>query len=88
MTVPQFTIDDLRRILVEAAGVAEGPAIAAATADATFEELGYESLAVLETAGRIERELGITLGDSEVMESRTPRELVAVVNAHVGNLSA
>ncbi len=49
----------------------------------TFEELGYDSLALLEAFGLIEREHGIELEDSMFAEANTPRALLAVVNAQL-----
>ncbi len=83
MTNQRFTLDDLRRILIASAGAPEGPDVGQDTADMTFEELGYDSLALLETGSHIERELGISLDDSDVLEAHTPRELIAVINAHL-----
>jgi minimal PKS acyl carrier protein len=78
-----FTVDDLLRILQEGAGTAEGIALAGSIVDTDFEELGYESLALLETCGRIEREYGISLDESVLADARTPGQLVDAVNDHL-----
>ncbi|MEU6102501.1 acyl carrier protein [Streptomyces flaveolus] len=78
-----FTLDDLRRILREAAGADEGVDLDGDILGTEFEALGYESLALLETGGRIEREYGITLDDDTLAEARTPGELVDAVNARL-----
>ncbi|GGM05540.1 acyl carrier protein [Micromonospora yangpuensis] len=83
MTPRQFTFADLRRILIEGAGEAEGVQLGQDKVDVTFADLGYESLAMLETGSRIEREFGVTLDDSEVIDAATPGDLIAVVNAHL-----
>lgn len=75
-----FTLDDLRRILLESAGAEEGIDLYGDIADSEFEELGYESLALLETGGRIEREFGVSLDDVNLSDITTPRALVAAVN--------
>jgi act minimal PKS acyl carrier protein len=80
MTNPLFTLDDLRRILLAAAGQAEAGPVGPDTADTTFADLGYDSLALLETASKIEIELGVTLEDEAVAEAETPAQLVAMVN--------
>lgn len=87
MTSAQFTLDDLRRILLEAAGEAENLDLAGDIADTTFEVLGYESIALLETGGRIEREYGIALDDDDLSDEITPRDLIAAVNTQL-SLSA
>ncbi|MER6979346.1 phosphopantetheine-binding protein [Streptomyces carpinensis] len=79
----QFTLDDLRRILLEAAGADENVDLAGDILDTTFEVLGYESIALLETGGRIEREYGIVLDDDDLSDDITPRDLIDAVNAQL-----
>lgn len=74
-----FTIDDLRQILRDAAGEDEESTLDGDILDREFDELGYDSLALLETAGRITRDFGIRLSDDAVTEARTPRKLLALV---------
>jgi len=83
-----FTLDDLRRILREAAGADEDVDLDGDILGTEFESLGYESLALLETGGRIEREYGITLDDDTLAEVRTPGELVDAVNNHLTAVQA
>lgn len=82
-TTRTTTVDlaDLRRILVEGAGVADGTTLDEHALDVSFEDLGYDSVAMLETATRISREFGLHLDDEVVIQARTPRELLAAVNA-------
>ncbi|MGI8694090.1 MAG: cupin domain-containing protein [Geodermatophilaceae bacterium] len=49
--------------------------------DTPFENLGYDSIALLETASLIQARWELALPASVVMESRTPRALLAAVNA-------
>ncbi|MFC8448359.1 acyl carrier protein [Kitasatospora sp. NPDC057223] len=88
MTAQLFTLDDLKRILLEGAGADEGVDLDGEILDSEFETLGYESLALLETYGRIEREYGITLEDSELAGADTPRALIAVVNGQLVPVAA
>ncbi|PSL52677.1 act minimal PKS acyl carrier protein [Saccharothrix carnea] len=81
MTRPDMTIEALKRILREGAGADEGVDLDADILDVEFAELGYDSLAMLETASRIEREYGIKLEDETTAAARTPRALLAVVNS-------
>jgi len=80
MSEPRFTIEDLRRILFEAAGVDENIDLLGEILDTGFEELGYESLALLETGSRIEREYDILLDDDVMISIATPRALIEIVN--------
>ncbi|MET9520715.1 acyl carrier protein [Streptomyces sp. NPDC002994] len=79
----EFTLDDLRRILLEGAGADEGVDLGADILDVQFEALGYESLALLETGSRIEREYGIDLDEDLLTNTDTPRALIAAVNLHL-----
>ena len=80
MASDQLTIIDLTRILREAAGTADGIEGGDDILDRPFIDLGYDSLALLETAGRIERERGIQLDDSTVGGAETPRAFLDAVN--------
>ncbi|GAA4136220.1 acyl carrier protein [Actinomadura keratinilytica] len=79
-----ITIDDLGRILREAAGIELGPG----AADQPFADLGYDSLALLETGSRIEREYGVRLDDDTLTEVETPAALLDVVNRHLAAAGA
>lgn len=81
MSDTTFTLDDLKRILLEGSGVSEGVDLNSEILDVDFETLGYDSLALLETASRIERESGIELDDSVLGEVRTPRAFLDAINA-------
>ncbi|WP_133909886.1 acyl carrier protein [Streptomyces sp. NBC_00582] len=75
-----FTIDDLKRILHTSAGVPEGVDFDADILDVAFDNLGYESLALLETCGSIEREFGVSIDDDSMTITDTPRTLLRLVN--------
>ncbi|WP_405937236.1 acyl carrier protein [Streptomyces sp. NBC_00726] len=79
----QLTIDDLRRILIACAGEDDGIDLSGDILDVTFEDLGYDSLALMESAARIKQEYGIDLSDDDVAEVETPRALLAAVNHSV-----
>nr|WP_155073818.1 acyl carrier protein [Streptomyces taklimakanensis] len=81
-------MEELKRILREGAGTDENVDLDGDILDTDFEELGYESLALLETCGRIEREYDISLDDSAVSDARTPRALVDLVNGHLAPAAA
>jgi act minimal PKS acyl carrier protein len=83
MTSGEFTIKDLRRILHEASGESADADVDLSTMDTDFIQLGYDSLALLETGSRIEREFAIKLDDSTLFDSPTPRALIEAVNAHL-----
>ncbi|GAB3497753.1 acyl carrier protein [Amycolatopsis cihanbeyliensis] len=76
-----MTIDDLRRILAECAGEDENGDLGGDILDRPFADLGYDSLALMETAARITREFGVTIADDDVIGLSTPRELLDLVAA-------
>lgn len=80
MTERQFTLDDLKRILVECAGADDAVDLDGDILDQGFEDIGYESLAILETGGRIENEYAVIIDESVLSVHVTPRELIAAVN--------
>ncbi|SEG87450.1 act minimal PKS acyl carrier protein [Actinacidiphila yanglinensis] len=83
MSHTPFRVDDLRRILREGAGADETVDLEGEILDTDFDALGYESLALLETGSRIEREYGISLGDEALAPHTTPRALIDAVNGEL-----
>ncbi|MEV6753026.1 acyl carrier protein [Streptomyces sp. NPDC051214] len=83
MSAHRFTLEDLKRILLEGAGAAEGVDLDGDILDTPFEDLGYESLAMLETSSRIEREYGVTLDEDMVTDAATPRRFIEAVGAQL-----
>ncbi|MEU1821016.1 MULTISPECIES: acyl carrier protein [Streptomyces] len=75
-----FTIDELIRIMRECAGEDEAGDLTPDVADQDFDLLGYDSLALMATASRVEREHGLRLPEEEMAEIRTPAAFVALVN--------
>lgn len=88
MSATEFALSDLRTILLEAAGTDENVDLDGDITDLDFQDLGYESLALLETAGRIERTYGISLDEEALADARTPRLLIDLVNAHLSAIRA
>jgi act minimal PKS acyl carrier protein len=76
-----LSIEDLRGILVGCAG---GDALPTDIADVSFEELGYDSLALIETAAVLKRDRGLAVPDDLITEARTPGELLRLINDRIG----
>lgn len=74
-----FTLADLKRILFEGSGAPDDVDPEADIFDTEFESLGYDSLAIMETASRVEREYGIPVG-SIALDATTPRAFFDAVN--------
>jgi minimal PKS acyl carrier protein len=79
----QFTLDDLKQVLRTAAGEDESVDLDGDILNTDFGELGYDSLAIMETAGVIERSFGVQLPDDEVGKRHTPGEFIALVNSAI-----
>lgn len=74
-------LTDLTRLLRECAGEDEGVDMDGDNVlDTLFLDLGYDSLALLQTTGRIEREYEITLDEEAIDEAETPRKYLELVN--------
>ena len=88
MATKLFTLDDLKRILLQAAGAEEGVDLDGDILDTPFDVLGYESLALLETGGFIEREYEHHAGRRRHSRRRHPRALIDAVNAQLAPVQA
>lgn len=76
-----FTLDDVRRIMQNCAGAADGlDGDDENFAHVPFAELGYDSLAMLEMAAHVQQEFGIRIPDDAIEEMRTPQAAVDYVN--------
>ncbi|MGH3770148.1 MAG: acyl carrier protein [Pseudonocardiaceae bacterium] len=80
MVRKELTIDDLTTILRAAAGADERVNLEGDILDVEFTDLGYDSLALMETGSRIEREFGATFDEDTVLSATTPRAFLAAVN--------
>ncbi|MGW4330232.1 acyl carrier protein [Nocardia sp. NPDC004573] len=78
-----MTITELRRILVDCAGGEDLAELDGDISAVEFEELGYDSLALIETAARIQRDFGVTIPEEQLVEVKTPQELVDIVNTQL-----
>jgi acyl carrier protein len=87
MTDNLLTIDQLRVILRESAGEADGVDLEGDIEDTEFADLGYDSISLLEAGSRIERDRGIKLDDDLVTSARTPRALLAAVNERLAGVA-
>jgi minimal PKS acyl carrier protein len=74
-----MTIDDFRRILIGCAGESDAY-MDADVLDVRFDELGYDSLALMESAARIEDEFGVKISEGVIHDLETPRQVLDLVN--------
>ncbi|MGV9297607.1 MULTISPECIES: acyl carrier protein [Amycolatopsis] len=74
---PTLDQNTLKEILRAAAGeVGEEPDFL----DTPFAECGYDSIVMLETAARIEREFKVSVPEETLAAESTPRSLISAVN--------
>ncbi|GAB2912261.1 MULTISPECIES: acyl carrier protein [unclassified Streptomyces] len=74
-----MTLHDLAGVLTECAGADEDVVLTPESMDVAFTDLGYDSLALLETAAAVQQRYGVTLSDEEVTGITTPREFLDLV---------
>jgi act minimal PKS acyl carrier protein len=78
-----FTVEDLKETMLSCAGVAEDVDLSADISDVPFADLGYDSLAVLEMAAKLQNNLGVVIPDDVAERLSTPRALADYVNVRL-----
>jgi acyl carrier protein len=74
----QFGFEDLKRILVDRVGLAE--ADVKDDPDATFDEMGLDSLAFVEIQLAMEQEYGFTIADEDAEQIHTVGDAISYTN--------
>lgn len=75
----QFTLDDLKSILVDRVGMNEGDV--PDDPSTTFEDAGLDSLAILEIQLEVQQRYGFEIDESEAANVKTLQDAVDLVNA-------
>ncbi|MEU7480435.1 acyl carrier protein [Lentzea sp. NPDC042327] len=78
-----LSIEGLKEILNEAAGDDDSFKQGQDILDIPFLELGFDSLALLETVALIKRKHGVAIADDEMAYLETPRQLLDKVNGQI-----
>jgi minimal PKS acyl carrier protein len=78
--VQLIILRELEDIMRKCAGEDESTQSLEQAPDLPFDELGYDSLALLETLSRIKRDYGVEISEDDFGEVKTPQELVDLVN--------
>lgn len=81
--VAKIGIKDVWAALVEGSGADDANALLADLENKSFDELGYDSLAVLETGLRLRRETNAEVPDAQIAGAQTAQELVDLINLHL-----
>ncbi|GAA2411520.1 acyl carrier protein [Actinomadura vinacea] len=84
----QRNLDDLRTLMRACVGEDDGIDLDGDIQDATFTDLEYDSLAVLELAARIETVWGVRIPDEDAAELETPGAFVDYVNRNAARTGA
>lgn len=79
----RITLRELEAIMRDCAGEDESTQSLEQAPDQPFEDLGYDSLALLETHSRIKRDYGVELSETDLDDTKTPRELIELVNTRL-----
>lgn len=78
MTEQSFSFEDLKRILVDRVGLPED--VVKDEPDLTFEDMGLDSLALVEIQLAMEQEYGFTVADEDAERILNVGEAIAYVN--------
>jgi act minimal PKS acyl carrier protein len=76
----QLDLPELLRIMRECAGEDEALASSGDVARTDFASLGYDSLALMETATKVARDYDVDIAEDELASVRTPAEFIKIVN--------
>ena len=79
----EFTLDQLRSALRACAGEDPSVDLDGDIAGTEFADLGYDSLALMQTASHLSRTLGLRLSEDALAEAPTPAAFVDAVNARL-----
>ncbi|MFD3735160.1 acyl carrier protein [Streptomyces sp. NPDC058632] len=79
----ELTLDELKDFLLRAAGEDESVDLTGDILDARLVDLGFDSLAVIDTLNRLERHFGVKLPEEATTDVETPADLLAIVNRQV-----
>lgn len=83
----ELTSSRLAVILRSSAGEDEGFQLDDSNLDSTFDDLGYDSLALLQVTGVLQREYRLSVTDEQFLEADTPRKLLELANKHTASVS-
>jgi minimal PKS acyl carrier protein len=78
--VSTFTLDEFITIMRECAGEDESINLSGEIDEVDFEELGYDSLALMEAASWVQRSYHLVFPEDELARVRTPAAFVTLVN--------
>lgn len=72
----------LADILRQSAGEEDGFSLQESNLDTSFDDLGYDSLALLQVTGTLQRQYGLAFSDEDFLAANTPRKLITLANTY------
>jgi act minimal PKS acyl carrier protein len=78
--MPQLTLRELDSTMREFHGP-DAPELDGRSLDASLQDLGYDSLVLLQTTGRIQQKYGVEIDRDGIAVAETARELLDVMNS-------
>jgi acyl carrier protein len=85
--MPQtFTFDDLKQILVERVGIPEESVVD--DPEASFEDMGLDSLALVDAQLAVQQEYGFTIPDEDAQEITKVGDAIDYVNRRLAEQEA
>ena len=79
----ELTTSVLADILRTSAGEDDGFQLDDTNLDASFDDLGYDSLALLQVTGVLQQKYGLSVSDEQFQEADTPRKLITLAHQHI-----
>ncbi|MFI6896649.1 acyl carrier protein [Streptomyces sp. NPDC050256] len=76
----EMTLDELKGFLLRAVGEDDSVDLAGDILDQGLTDLGFDSLAVIDTTSKVEQHYGVKLPEEVASGVTTPRELLDAVN--------
>lgn len=77
----ELTLDELIRLIETHAGEPDEGSLDVSVVDVLFEQLGYDSIRLLEVISQIKNRYGLDLSEEILSEMRTPRQALDKINA-------
>ncbi|QHC33304.1 acyl carrier protein [Streptomyces sp. HF10] len=75
-----ISLPRLVQIIRECAGDSDEQDLDGDILDVTFQDLGYDSLALLEISAKIEQDFGVSVPEGEI---KTPRNTLQLINSKI-----
>jgi act minimal PKS acyl carrier protein len=86
--MPQLTMRELDATMREFQGQPDAPRLDGRSLDTSLQDLGFDSLVLLQTTGRIQQRYGVEIDRDGIAVAETARELLEVMNSALKEVTA